>query len=920
MTMPWRIGTSGLAPGLQGPGFRAPGQRKPLGLLSTTVSDLRFVEAAMHEIIPLFNQRRKDTFEVQLSYETALRARFEKIEDQRRLRLDVPFQQVPRICDLMVAAQKDLGFGSDLNPDFLNVIVRRYKPGRTERLGFHKDAIGMFTENIFGCVVINDAPPPRPGLTFRRGNDYSTSYVCEEYSGATFCLTEVARYDYLHGVDYSDAPGSTRLSVTWRWFRRDYVFWGSLAEQAKRAWTIVFVTVLLVAGVALEKVTEFITNPSQNSSSGVFNTKNDLFGPLLMRCEAQRVIQDAEAHLRNLLGMTSTVGAGLEEYTELCLRQPRVMELGKNVANERRPLWKSPVLRWLVELWTVVGQPWCGLDDKAAKAAVENMVVRTFATDLGDDEEAVLERRQPATVSSSRLVQIIVCDWDPTPDPAVVFIPIRKNQIVEVLMLLPSGWAWGCVRREGMPFHHWDQGWFPATFMEPLPIEEPPQRAQPPPQPGQNLLEMLQRAAQERAGAASAGIAPQAPPDPWKAALAERALLPPHGLDRLTTGAPAGGLTAPPTYAERQLQAAAAAEERAAPRAVQGQGAVAGAGSGGGGGPPEREEQEGTEERAARRNWAAEGQQWVLGRTADNDGDYPEGAPQAYKMQWTRSRKRREQRKKLTRSATPAPPLSGARLPSSPREASPGSIPGGLFSGTKAYRIAVNLLVSAGFDRVQAERALAANDMDVDRATEELLASRSRTHQPHLPPYEPSDSASASTTASSCCGASHASSSRSGPLAGRRQSPPSPEDDDDDGGRVDHQAAQWYCAVCTFANHAELPMCEMCGGARSGTKVRTHGLELAECHNLEDYFGYGHGTASSSSGHASSSSSSGHASASSGLSRPQPPAPTTAPAPAPAAAAPSPAAASPPPPPHGGGAGATSANRWTRRACAASNG
>jgi alkylated DNA repair dioxygenase AlkB len=128
--------------------------------------------------------------------------------------------ELPRLRDLLVAAMKVLTEGSTLvadldRGDYLNVICRCYSPGQS--LGLHSDAHDRFEEDVYGCVLENTSDA---ALQFRHATSGAV-FTVEESAGTCFRLCGEARYDWLHGID--PLRKGYRFSVTWRWFRADFL-------------------------------------------------------------------------------------------------------------------------------------------------------------------------------------------------------------------------------------------------------------------------------------------------------------------------------------------------------------------------------------------------------------------------------------------------------------------------------------------------------------------------------------------------------------------------------------------------------------------------------------------------------------------------------------------------------------------------
>ena len=162
----------------------------------------------------------------------------------------IQLEQLPRLEALLHAAMAvvqwpNVTSASALKRRGLNVILRRYSVG--QRLGYHKDAIGLFDEPIWGCVLRSGGA----GLRFRRdgSTDRRDDYCLNEQPGLSFLMTGEARYDWLHGVEDCGA-NVKRISVTLRWFRDDAIWWHGATAAEQRLWTAMFVAALRRCGLS----------------------------------------------------------------------------------------------------------------------------------------------------------------------------------------------------------------------------------------------------------------------------------------------------------------------------------------------------------------------------------------------------------------------------------------------------------------------------------------------------------------------------------------------------------------------------------------------------------------------------------------------------------------------------------------------
>lgn len=100
-----------------------------------------------------------------------------------------------------------------------NVIVREYLP--RQKISFHVDDLKCENE-IYGLVLLNEDPTGK-GLSLTKGGGARGKELCftiREMQGATFCLSDQARYAWKHGI----FPVShRRISVTVRILKAQYV-------------------------------------------------------------------------------------------------------------------------------------------------------------------------------------------------------------------------------------------------------------------------------------------------------------------------------------------------------------------------------------------------------------------------------------------------------------------------------------------------------------------------------------------------------------------------------------------------------------------------------------------------------------------------------------------------------------------------
>eukprot|EP00930_Biecheleria_cincta_P044791 TRINITY_DN30849_c0_g1_i1.p1 TRINITY_DN30849_c0_g1~~TRINITY_DN30849_c0_g1_i1.p1 ORF type:complete len:685 (+),score=93.29 TRINITY_DN30849_c0_g1_i1:157-2211(+) len=208
---------------------------------------------------------------------------------------DVPNLQVLLEATMAAAPWRGMVGSEALRDEGLNVILRRYKAG--QRLGFHKDAIGLFEEPIWGCVLKSAGQ----GLKLRRCGSKRCApepYCLQEHPGLVFLLTGEARYDWTHGVDeHSAGPEEeVRMSVTLRWFRKDSLQWHRADVAERRLWTAAFIAALNECKTEEWQILDFITlwdqRPNWWSYNRLFAGKNDACGPQLQEEDATCALRD----------------------------------------------------------------------------------------------------------------------------------------------------------------------------------------------------------------------------------------------------------------------------------------------------------------------------------------------------------------------------------------------------------------------------------------------------------------------------------------------------------------------------------------------------------------------------------------------------------------------------------------------------
>jgi len=249
---------------------------------------------------------------------------FRTAESGAPWRCDPSVDELPETAKLLEAAMAALpprmartqkhgvGEGEDiLERARLNIIIRRYCPG--QKLKWHKDAIGLFEEPIYGLTLhVPDAaswrtrsnPDEGSGcLEFKMG---SQRYVVPEAMGLAMLQTGPSRFEWAHGVP-SESPG--RITVTWRWFRASYVNWMSaqvpehgigppvslpMTMSTRDRWVSDFLQVATANGIPWSVAEAFLLGLDERRGSAVpwmFRSKNDAVGPQLSADECWRQTQ-----------------------------------------------------------------------------------------------------------------------------------------------------------------------------------------------------------------------------------------------------------------------------------------------------------------------------------------------------------------------------------------------------------------------------------------------------------------------------------------------------------------------------------------------------------------------------------------------------------------------------------------------------
>jgi len=228
------------------------------------------LDQCLAELAPRFNMTA--VVELGISYRIA--------ETKRRVTVGLPLAKFPATLALVARATRVLGNGMEdsLKQDGLNVICRRYAPG--DRLGFHRDSVGLFGEEIFGAVLTDSGP----GLVFRRQGEERHEYAVPEFAGCISVSTGDSRYAWSHGVLPRPEGSATRVSLTWRWLRPATVRWFRIPPTSQEDWVTNFVVEARVAGFSDGVLASFLC-----SNSPWYCTKNDRLGPLL----PAEVVKDA---------------------------------------------------------------------------------------------------------------------------------------------------------------------------------------------------------------------------------------------------------------------------------------------------------------------------------------------------------------------------------------------------------------------------------------------------------------------------------------------------------------------------------------------------------------------------------------------------------------------------------------------------
>lgn len=159
-----------------------------------------------------FGSKGSEVFEIGWSF-------YELRGDRTSQRSGTALAEHPHLQQLLAAAME--AFADDRSRDAcvddscLNVICRRYSAGQS--LGFHTDEPHRFEEDVYGCVLENTSEAM---LQFRCRASGAVFFL-QEAPGTCFRQRDEARYRWLHGID--PLTKGERFSVTWRWFRADFL-------------------------------------------------------------------------------------------------------------------------------------------------------------------------------------------------------------------------------------------------------------------------------------------------------------------------------------------------------------------------------------------------------------------------------------------------------------------------------------------------------------------------------------------------------------------------------------------------------------------------------------------------------------------------------------------------------------------------
>jgi len=183
----------------------------PAGLKHAHVSQNYVIEEALREVRPRLMGASSHKSSSSTKFEIGWS--FAEAEQNGRRAQAHRIENFPATQMLIQQSYKELGEGVPSSPEHqLNVIVRRYCKG--QGIPMHTDRIYMFTEPVFGCVLINTS---EQGLTWRQGDNIFK--LPESPPGVVFVQRGEARYKWQHGVP--KLRTGERISITWRWFARD---------------------------------------------------------------------------------------------------------------------------------------------------------------------------------------------------------------------------------------------------------------------------------------------------------------------------------------------------------------------------------------------------------------------------------------------------------------------------------------------------------------------------------------------------------------------------------------------------------------------------------------------------------------------------------------------------------------------------
>lgn len=198
---------------VRGAPFAARSSAIPPGLTIGRLKSERLCEEALSELRPHFERCGRKQASSSTLFEIGLS--FYGIEKHQEVLQTEKLRDFPALHALLAESMSALGDSSDLNEASLNVICRRYRRG--EGIPMHYDRKQLFTEDVYGCVLLNTSDG---ALCFRREGrvDALEEFRIDEQPGVCFLQRGPARYEWSHGV--KPISRGERVSVTWRWFSR----------------------------------------------------------------------------------------------------------------------------------------------------------------------------------------------------------------------------------------------------------------------------------------------------------------------------------------------------------------------------------------------------------------------------------------------------------------------------------------------------------------------------------------------------------------------------------------------------------------------------------------------------------------------------------------------------------------------------